>query len=436
MGNSGSGHNISGHNNNESQSHQNGADFIFPRSHHLQQQSELQHHQQKWSQKSHNNNLHSQVKVLPELKTVPTRLRTTNNGCILQNGGTISGRKDSMISSGSNVFRSSSIPSDNENQQKKTIGSNRLMQRAHTQLDISITKRNHQQPPAMEILPINFKRFDSEPNLSNDKNNNKITKTTENNSGQHVTRKKRAAPPAPVNLTSSTTAQTKATATTTTKTQQKQRSSVEYDPCRFGWKSDEQLQSKVTLPPPQPPRKSRLFKTKAESTKKLPTTTGNKSTNNQAETDSFNDNNRISNNDNNVMPKFRREKSFDLSLLLMNKQKSQPTMIPFESTNLHVTSSKLLENANKWHAPLKSTKYVPKNDEKNENGNKLPSFKDELLAATRRRSLAMADGSSKASRMLTNESATPRVTAIVGKRSASVPKKCLEEQKEVVRSSR
>lgn len=37
------------------------------------------------------------VKVLPDVKFEP-KLRTTNNGAILQSGGTISGRKDSEVS--------------------------------------------------------------------------------------------------------------------------------------------------------------------------------------------------------------------------------------------------------------------------------------------------------------------------------------------------
>ena len=37
------------------------------------------------------------VKVLPDVKFEP-KLRTTNNGAILQSGGTISGRKDTEVS--------------------------------------------------------------------------------------------------------------------------------------------------------------------------------------------------------------------------------------------------------------------------------------------------------------------------------------------------
>lgn len=435
MGNSGSGHNISGHNNIDSQSHQNNADFIFPRSpsqlqlQQIQKHQESQHHSQKWSQKSHINSLPTQVKVLPELKSGPTRLRPTNNGCILQNGGTISGRKDSTTSTaGVNVFRSPSVSSDKE-PVKHTVANGRLMQRSHTQLDISLTKRNqqhyHQQQPIMEILPINFKRFDSEPNLSDDKNNNKIPKAMETNTGRPAARKKRAAPPAPVNLTS-----TNPVAPMSTAAQQKQRiSAVDYDPRRFGWKSDdprnEHTQSKITVPP-QPPRKLRLFKTKAETTKKLPELTGNKPIKSQLEIHTENIK-RMPINDNIALPKFRREKSFDISLLLMNKQ-NQPETTTI--TNKYVKPQKSLESANKSHAPLKTTKYMPTKDDKKDSGNVMvKSFKDELLAATRRRSMAMVEDDNKINRMLSNDFPVPtKHTDIqIAKRSASVPKKCANE---------
>lgn len=37
------------------------------------------------------------VKVLPDTKFEPAKLRSTNNGHILQSGGTISGRKESEV---------------------------------------------------------------------------------------------------------------------------------------------------------------------------------------------------------------------------------------------------------------------------------------------------------------------------------------------------
>ena len=37
------------------------------------------------------------VKVLPDVRFEPPKLRTTNNGAILQSGGTISGRKESEV---------------------------------------------------------------------------------------------------------------------------------------------------------------------------------------------------------------------------------------------------------------------------------------------------------------------------------------------------
>ena len=71
-------------------------------------ESQLQH-QQHQSLHASNMNLHqfnkykeqqalaNPVKVLPDVK-FEQRLRTTNNGAILQSGGTISGRKESDVS--------------------------------------------------------------------------------------------------------------------------------------------------------------------------------------------------------------------------------------------------------------------------------------------------------------------------------------------------
>lgn len=71
---------------------------------------ESQYHQQQQSIHASNMNLHqlnkykeqqalvNPVKVLPDVKFEP-KLRSTNNGAILQSGGTISARKDSDVSS-------------------------------------------------------------------------------------------------------------------------------------------------------------------------------------------------------------------------------------------------------------------------------------------------------------------------------------------------
>lgn len=68
---------------------------------------ESQYHPQHQSLHASNMNLHqlnkykeqhpNPVKVLPDVKFEP-KLRTTNNGAILNSGGTISGRKDSDVS--------------------------------------------------------------------------------------------------------------------------------------------------------------------------------------------------------------------------------------------------------------------------------------------------------------------------------------------------
>lgn len=74
---------------------------------HQQQQHHpsMSYHQYKYNkERGEQNGMPNPVKVLPDVKFEP-KLRTTNNGAILQSGGTISGRKESDVSFNTIVIR-------------------------------------------------------------------------------------------------------------------------------------------------------------------------------------------------------------------------------------------------------------------------------------------------------------------------------------------
>lgn len=239
------------------------------------------------------------IKVLPKDCLIGARLRSTNNGNILHSGGTLTGSKKQ------NIQRSKSITETNFKQQIN------LMNRSQTQLEII--------PRQTDLNLKNLiltKKIGSVPDLRNsdDKQRGYI--------------KKYRAPQLPL--------------------QNSQKIIVDYDPCRFGWKTK--------IPSPildSQPRKLRLFKTKAEQTKKLIQTrklTPDEEINRLSDT--------IKNTKTNFfqIPQFRREKSFDVSLL---KPLPPPTIEIFEKT--------------------KSLKKIKENSKIQQN------FQQELLAATKKR---------------------------------------------------
>lgn len=180
-----------------------------------------------------------QVKVLPTLIDSSARhLRPTNNGNILHNGGTLSGRKESIV-------RSRSAHPTLAPQPAKRLHA-KLMQRSQTQLQLIRDEDCDRRPST--ALP-SFKRFDSEPDLrASDETAETPTKPTLTRAIGGVGKKKKAAaPPPPI-----------ARATVTTS-----KAADAYDPERFGWRAAVKLPDEVEVTP----RKLRLFKTKAESRK-------------------------------------------------------------------------------------------------------------------------------------------------------------------------
>lgn len=79
MGNSGSMHNLASMDDQQ---------FLEYQKHQYQMQ------QQQWTQSFPRPAQHQQIKVLPEIVPGPKALRSTNNGAILHNGGTLTNRKD------------------------------------------------------------------------------------------------------------------------------------------------------------------------------------------------------------------------------------------------------------------------------------------------------------------------------------------------------
>lgn len=349
-----------------------------------------------------------QIKVLPELKG-GARLRATNNGNILHGGGTLSGRRDLVLHNG--VFRTrstSSTQSPDPSEQNVRPHPHQLMQRSQTQLAIVRT-----QPPGLSKLPENntIKRFGSEPDLRsdgderNDIHNGNADKNNLPKAKLIRNKKKKAAPLPPI--------QAKVNQAST------DRKSLNYDPSRFGWKrQDEQLPTlnKENVEEREAPKKLRLFKTKAETQKVNEVTVIPKEIEKQSiknrysntERQSFNSlpyyhdarNNevdRLSDHHEESVPSlpqlFRREKSFDLSLLMAQKQsnfgnnllgmKESRTKSPNDVINQRSIPVGRLSSV---ESKLRSRKFSQPVTSSNADDNAETDFKKELLAATRRRS--------------------------------------------------
>lgn len=385
------------------------------------------HSPSQWSQSiprdSSNRHTHHQIKVLPELKG-GARLRATNNGNILHGGGTLSGRRDLVLHNG--VFRTRSTSStrspEPSEQNVRVPHPHQLMQRSQTQLNII---RNQ---PGLSRLPENnpIKRFGSEPDLRGsgdeqndtlkgesrggiDKNNLPKAKLIRN-------KKKKAAPLPPI--------QPKANKSST------DGKALNYDPSRFGWKKQNEklpVLNKENVEEKEAPKKLRLFKTKAETQKVNEVTVIPREIEKQSssklhlsrysntERQSFNslpyyhdarnnnDFDRLSDHHEESAPPlpqlFRREKSFDLSLLMQQREtinslanKQLQLKSPVEVKNPPVGRVSSIESklrSRKFSQPLTSTNSGSNNVE--------TDFKKELLAATRRRSqnivLRSKDGS-------------------------------------------
>lgn len=186
-----------------------------------------------------------QVKVLPTLIDNSARhLRPTNNGNILHNGGTLSGRKESIV-------RSRSAHPTIAPQPAKRLHS-KLMQRSQTQLQLIRDADYDRRSSTGASIP-SIKRFDSEPDLRGSVMDEPVeippkpTLTRSTAVGGGGKKKKAAAPPPPI-----------ARAIVTPP-----KGADAYEPERFGWRATAKLPAEAEVTP----RKLRLFKTKAESRK-------------------------------------------------------------------------------------------------------------------------------------------------------------------------
>lgn len=201
---------------------------------------------------------YQQIKVLPTLDNTDNanaRLRSTNNGKILHNGGTLTGRKDSTSNG---IYRSRSITSQHSMEQNKSQPrSYQLMQRSQTQITLAYDRRKiesksiQQDHVDKKIVNNSLKGYGSEPNLSG-KSDSKLDEklindglhakvTTKLKLTKEIRKKKMPAPDPPNNRENA------------------------INP--IGWKVTNQTKNSSQNELPSMTRKLRLFKTKAESQK-------------------------------------------------------------------------------------------------------------------------------------------------------------------------
>ncbi|XP_055857895.1 uncharacterized protein LOC129920571 [Episyrphus balteatus] len=157
-----------------------------------------------------NNNINNnQIKVLPKLNE-NLRLRSTTNGAILHSGGTISGRRESLLPlpltqplERSRTFISGISEDDEESRNKNPPAHMMMMmmqRRSQTQLDIDVRKRNPISRSTMldeNVLP---KRFSSNLDLRSSATANMETysnETYQKLSKAKIRTKKRKAPQIP-----------------------------------------------------------------------------------------------------------------------------------------------------------------------------------------------------------------------------------------------
>lgn len=205
----------------------------------LSQQQQQHHHQQQ--QRGSYQQQTTSIKVLPELNDGNGHLRPTDNGIILFNGGTISGRRESL-----GVVRSKSISTPHHEAARYIKG----LQRHQTQLEMPVRS-------SMGGLglrrDIDLKLFGSEPDL---RLSPATTKSGRSKSTQNS---------GPLEQLATS--------------QQQQHQQREYDSTRFGWRPKSQQASSGALPPAssrqqsqenipaEAPKKARLFKTREETKK-------------------------------------------------------------------------------------------------------------------------------------------------------------------------
>lgn len=209
---------------------------------HWQYLSQKQQQQQQRASFQPTDITNTSIKVLPELNDTSGHLRSTDNGVILFNGGTISGRRDT----GAGVVRSKSISSP---QQEYMRG----LQRHKTQLEMPVARQQQQQMGGGLRRDVDGKLFGSEPDLRGSP------------ADAHNGRNSRKFKGQPKVLA------------TSLQQQQQQR---DYDSSRFGWRPrshqpqghvsihhQQQQQQQQKQERMEPPKKPRLFKTREETKK-------------------------------------------------------------------------------------------------------------------------------------------------------------------------
>lgn len=192
-----------------------------------------------------NNNSTTSIKVLPELNDSSGHLRSTDNGVILFNGGTISARgRDSV-----GVVRSKSISTPQHEAQQ------RQMKRHNTQLDMGAGVRSSSMGLGMR-RDVDPKLFGSEPDL-------RLSPAEQNVARNSRKFKGHGGQPGKVNQQQQQQQQ---------QLQQQQR---DYDSSRFGWRPrshqpqppQQHMQHHHQERTPVEPKKPRLFKTREETKK-------------------------------------------------------------------------------------------------------------------------------------------------------------------------
>lgn len=274
------------------------------------QSDEQQIHQQSWTKITNPRN--DGIKVLPRDGLIGARLRSTDNGNILHAGGTLTGQKKQQQPQ---IQRSKSITEQNFKNHSN------LISRSQTQLEIIPRPDGLNKYKNSNLILM--KKIGSVPDLSNELDEKRV----------YI--KKYQAPQLPL--------------------QQQQKLTVDYDPCRFGWKTKA---SSPVLDLHQP-RKQRLFKTRVETTKK-PIHVRKLSSDEDRLSDSVKKTKTFF-----QIPQFRREKSFDVSLLSKSKVVKPPSP-PQQQIEIFETT--------------KSLKKIKENSKNQQN-----CFQQELLAATKKR---------------------------------------------------
>lgn len=204
---------------------------------HWQYLSKQQHHHPQQQRGSFQQTTTS-IKVLPELNDGNGHLRPTDNGVILFNGGTISGRRESI-----GVVRSKSISTPHHEATRHMKG----LQRHQTQLEMQVRSSMGGVGLRRGVDP---KLFGSEPDLRLSPADTKLGRSKLNQNAIPI-----------VKLATN-----------------QQPSQKDYDSSRFGWRPKSQPASSVHQQqapcqslkeniPVEPPKKPRLFKTREETKK-------------------------------------------------------------------------------------------------------------------------------------------------------------------------